>query len=124
MFTYLFSTYNDRCLFTNCSNHGSKPKRWWIIFFFWGGGTQQIGGVQKTTDFLDKSTWTLGILLIVLILLSNVTIFGNQGASDSKALDGAMINKSKHLILLQKTHQHYCPQQRNKKRVILLKYKI
>ena len=22
------------------------------------GGTQQIGGVQKTTDFLDKSTWT------------------------------------------------------------------
>jgi len=22
-----------------------------------GGETQQIGGVQKTTDFLDKSTW-------------------------------------------------------------------
>lgn len=53
-----------------------------------GGETQQIGGVQKTTDFLDKSTWWLGILMIVLILLSNVTIFGNQGAS-SKALDGA-----------------------------------
>jgi len=53
-----------------------------------GGETQQIGGVQKTTDFLDKSTWWLGILMVVLILLSNVTIFGNQGAS-SKALDGA-----------------------------------
>ena len=53
-----------------------------------GGETQQIGGVQKTTDFLDKSTWWLGALMIVLILLSNVTIFGNQGAS-SKALDGA-----------------------------------
>jgi len=53
-----------------------------------GGETQQIGGVQKTTDFLDKSTWWLGTLMIVLILLSNVTIFGNQGAS-SKALDGA-----------------------------------
>jgi preprotein translocase subunit SecG len=24
------------------------------------GNSQQIGGVQKTTDFLDKSTWTLG----------------------------------------------------------------
>jgi len=36
------------------------------------GGTQQIGGVQKTTDFLDKSTWTLGIVLIGLILLSSL----------------------------------------------------
>jgi len=53
-----------------------------------GGETQQIGGVQKTTDFLDKSTWWLGMLMVILILLSNVTIFGNQGAS-SKALDGA-----------------------------------
>jgi preprotein translocase subunit SecG len=53
-----------------------------------GGETQQIGGVQKTTDFLDKSTWWLGILMVVLILLSNVTIFGNQG-TNSKALEGA-----------------------------------
>ncbi len=29
------------------------------------GGSQQLGGVQKTTDFLDKSTWTLGGILIV-----------------------------------------------------------
>ncbi len=39
-----------------------------------GGGGQQLGGVKKTTDFLDKSTWTLATLLLVLILLSNVTI--------------------------------------------------
>ncbi|MCB7482230.1 preprotein translocase subunit SecG [Christiangramia sediminis] len=39
-----------------------------------GGGGQQMGGVKKTTDFLDKSTWTLATLLLVLILLSNVTI--------------------------------------------------
>jgi preprotein translocase subunit SecG len=36
------------------------------------GNSQQIGGVQKTTDFLDKSTWTLGIILIALILLSSL----------------------------------------------------
>ncbi|MDY0088804.1 MAG: preprotein translocase subunit SecG [Flavobacteriaceae bacterium] len=42
------------------------------------GGTQQLGGYQKTSDFLDKSTWTLGIILIVLILLSNLGEF-NQG---------------------------------------------
>ena len=31
-------------------------------------------GVKKTTDFLEKATWTLAISLIVLILGSNFTI--------------------------------------------------
>ena len=39
-----------------------------------GGDSQQIGGVKKTTDFLDKSTWVLASLLLILILLSNLTI--------------------------------------------------
>lgn len=49
------------------------------------GGSQQLGGVQKTTDFLDKSTWTLGGILIALILLSSLSFNGSQ-ASDSKIL--------------------------------------
>ena len=49
------------------------------------GGSQQLGGVQKTTDFLDKSTWTLGGILIALILLSSLSFNGNQ-ASGSKIL--------------------------------------
>ena len=53
-----------------------------------GGETQQIGGVQKTTNFLDKSTWWLGGTMVILILLANVTVFGNQG-TNSKALEGA-----------------------------------
>lgn len=36
------------------------------------GGSQQLGGVQKTTDFLDKSTWTLGAILVALILVSGM----------------------------------------------------
>jgi preprotein translocase subunit SecG len=36
-----------------------------------GAGGNQLGGVQKTTDFLDKSTWILGFSLIFLILLSS-----------------------------------------------------
>ena len=36
-----------------------------------GAGGGQLGGVQKTTDFLDKSTWILGFSLIALILLSS-----------------------------------------------------
>jgi preprotein translocase subunit SecG len=37
-----------------------------------GAGASQLGGVQKTTDFLDRSTWILGFSLIFLILLSAV----------------------------------------------------
>ena len=33
-------------------------------------GTASVGGVQKTADFLEKSTWYLVIALFVLCLLS------------------------------------------------------
>ena len=49
------------------------------------GGSQQMGGVQKTTDFLDKSTWTLGVLLIVLIMFSSLSF--NSGSSDVQIID-------------------------------------
>ena len=64
-----------------------NPKGGGLSSSFGGGGTQQLGGVKKTTDFLDKSTWTLATLLLALILLSNVAI--NKGTSDvdSKAID-------------------------------------
>ena len=39
-----------------------------------GGGASQMMGVKKTTDFLEKATWTLAITLIVLILASNFAI--------------------------------------------------
>jgi len=45
-----------------------------------GGGTQMMGGVQKTTDFLDKSTWMLGTVLIILILLSAMSF--SRGGSE------------------------------------------
>ena len=49
-----------------------NPKGGGLSSSFGGGGSTQMGGVQKTTDFLDKSTWTLGGLLLVLILLSSI----------------------------------------------------
>ena len=52
-----------------------NPKGGGLSSSFGGGGTQQLGGVKQTTDFLDKSTWTLGGLLLGLILLSNIAIF-------------------------------------------------
>jgi len=51
------------------------------------GGSQQMGGVQKTTDFLDKSTWTLATVLIALILLSSLSFTGALSDTDSKIID-------------------------------------
>ncbi|MDR9400718.1 MAG: preprotein translocase subunit SecG [Psychroflexus sp.] len=64
-----------------------NPKGGGLSSSFGGSGTQQVGGVKQTSDFLDKSTWFLATLLLVLILLSNVTIM-NNGATDTKILDG------------------------------------
>ncbi len=64
-----------------------NPKGGGLASTFGGGGGQQLGGVKKTTDFLDKSTWTLATLLIILILMSNIAIPGSGGISESKALD-------------------------------------
>ena len=46
-------------------------------------GAQQIGGVQRTADFLEKSTWTLSGALMVLCLVSA----GLQGGGSSIVVD-------------------------------------
>jgi preprotein translocase subunit SecG len=51
------------------------------------GGSQMLGGVQKTTDFLDKSTWTLATILIALILLSSLSFTGSLSDTDSKIIE-------------------------------------
>lgn len=64
-----------------------NPKGGGLSSSFGGGGTQQLGGVKKTTDFLDKSTWTLATVLLALILASNLTIPKAGSNAESKALD-------------------------------------
>ncbi len=38
--------------------------------------SNQVMGVRKTTDFLEKATWTLGILLLVFSVVSSSLIGG------------------------------------------------
>jgi preprotein translocase subunit SecG len=52
-----------------------------------------MGGVQKTTDFLDRSTWILGAVLLVLILLSNVALERGNKTSESKLIEGDNIEE-------------------------------
>ncbi len=70
-----------------------NPKGGGLSSSFGGGSSQVVGGVKNTSDFLDKSTWTLAILLVVLILVSNVALKGNFGTVDSKLLNGDEIEE-------------------------------
>ena len=54
-----------------------------------GGDSQQIGGVKKTTDFLDKSTWVLVFLLFLLILFSNITLNSGNEKTESDLLNSS-----------------------------------
>ncbi len=59
-----------------------------------GGSSQQLGGVQKTSDFLDKSTWILAIFLLVLILLSNISLNQNSQGIESRLINENNIEES------------------------------
>ena len=54
-----------------------------------GGDSQQMGGVKKTTDFLDNSTWFLAGALLILILFSNITLNSGNQNSDSELLNNS-----------------------------------
>jgi preprotein translocase subunit SecG len=40
--------------------------------------SNQVMGVRKTTDFLEKATWTLGIALLILSVISSSLIGGGS----------------------------------------------
>lgn len=53
------------------------------------GGSQVVGGVQKTSDFLDKSTWTLASILVALIIFSSLS-FSNGAAGETLTDESAV----------------------------------
>jgi len=69
-----------------------NPKGGGLSSSFGGGGGQQLGGVKKTTDFLDKSTWTLAIVLLALILFSNISLFEGRGTKDTNLFQDEINN--------------------------------
>jgi len=40
--------------------------------------SNQIMGVRKTADFLEKATWTLGISLVLLSIVSSTYMMNNE----------------------------------------------
>lgn len=70
-----------------------NPKGGGLSSSFGGGGTQSLGGVQNTTSFLDKSTWTLSIVLLALILLSNIVAPKVNAVDTSSDIENTIENR-------------------------------
>jgi preprotein translocase subunit SecG len=70
-----------------------NPKGGGLSSSFGGGGSQNLGGVQNTTNFLDKSTWGLAIALFALILLSNFAIPRNNVVDLKSETEGIINNR-------------------------------
>ncbi|HCY00816.1 MAG TPA: preprotein translocase subunit SecG [Bacteroidales bacterium] len=49
--------------------------------------SNQVMGVRKTADFLEKATWTLAVSLLVLSLLASFSIPRNEGVERKSALE-------------------------------------
>jgi len=60
-----------------------NPKGGGLDANFGGGGGNMFGGVQQTTDFLDKATWYLFGFLVILILASNSVIIKTSRPAES-----------------------------------------
>ena len=52
-----------------------------------GGGASAFGGVQRTTDFLEKATWGLAVALLVFCIFINAFINTDTTSSDSFGSD-------------------------------------
>lgn len=49
-----------------------NPKGGGLSSTFGGAGGGQMFGVQRTNEFLDKATWTLASIIVILIITANV----------------------------------------------------
>jgi preprotein translocase subunit SecG len=60
------------------------------------GASNQILGVRKTTDFLEKATWVMAIALLILSLASSYfsSSAGNAGTTSTSATKNAADNMS------------------------------
>ncbi len=57
-----------------------------------GGGGSQMFGVQRTNDFLDKSTWIMASCIALLIVLS--TVFVPRDSTNLLPGDGSEVGEA------------------------------
>jgi len=59
-----------------------NPKGGGIDSTFGGQGANQMFGAARSTDFIEKLTWGLGITLFALCIITAIIVYGGQGVSD------------------------------------------
>ena len=64
-----------------------NPKGGGLSAAFGGDSPQMLGGVKKTTDFLDKATWGLVIGLFVLVITMNMVVTDEAEVEDTILLE-------------------------------------
>jgi preprotein translocase subunit SecG len=71
-----------------------NPKGGGLSSSFGGSGSQSVGGgVQSTTNFLDKSTWALSIALLALVLLSNFAVPNKNNTPSDTTIQQTLENR-------------------------------
>lgn len=72
-FIFLMLVIIAVCVITTLIILSQNPKGGGLSSTFGGsGGGSQMFGVQRTNEFLDKATWTLGGLIVFLCLVANI----------------------------------------------------
>lgn len=68
-----------------------NPKGGGLSSQFGGSGTSQLMGVKRTGDFLEKTTWVLSVIIVILCLSSFVFMKNTmrQGPASTPALEKA-----------------------------------
>ena len=49
------------------------------------GASTQIGGVQRTTDFIEKATWSLGFIVVALSMFISAYLNPYDNSKNNKA---------------------------------------
>ena len=58
------------------------------------GASNQVMGVRQTADFLEKSTWTLAISILVLSLVATMVMPSKTAGTTTSELDKAIIENA------------------------------
>ena len=59
------------------------------------GAAQQIGGVQKTNDFIEKATWSLASFIALASIFLTINLKSPNPTAKKKAKPKTETNKSK-----------------------------
>lgn len=71
-FTFLMALIIVVCVLVILVILSQNPKGGGLSSTFGGSGGGQMFGVQRTNEFLDKATWTLASIIVILIITANV----------------------------------------------------